>query len=77
MMCGTSYEREYYGLDDADAVVLGLHNLLGHSFISLDSKCSRCGTNKYFQIIGSIHDIESYFGLDNTSSLNVQFYAVG
>ena len=39
-------------------------------FISLD--CSRCATNKYFQIIGSIHDIESSFGLDNTSSLNVQ-----
>ena len=35
---------------------------------------SRCATNKYFQIIGSIHDIESYFGLDNTSSLNVQIF---
>ena len=45
---------------------------MGHSFISLDSKCSRCGTNKYFQIIGSIHDIESYFGIDNTASLTVQ-----
>ena len=34
----------------------------------------RCATNKYFQIIGSIHDIESYFGIDNTSSLNVQIF---
>ena len=24
---------------------------------------ARCATNKYFQIIGSIHDIESYFGM--------------
>ena len=32
----------------------------------------RCATNKYFQIIGSIHDIESYFGIDNTASLTVQ-----
>ena len=34
----------------------------------------RCATNKYFQIIGSIHDIESYFGIDNTSSLNVGIF---
>ena len=34
----------------------------------------RCATNKYFQIIGSIHDIESYFGIDNTSTLNVQIF---
>lgn len=34
----------------------------------------RCATNKYFQIIGSIHDIESYFGIDNTSSLNLQIF---
>ena len=32
----------------------------------------RCATKKYFQIIGSIHDIESYFGIDNHTSLNVQ-----
>jgi hypothetical protein len=30
----------------------------------------RCATNRYFQVIGSIHDIESYCALDNTSSLN-------
>ena len=36
------------------------HNILSH----------RCATNKYFQVIGSIHDIESYSTLDNTSSLN-------
>jgi photosystem I P700 chlorophyll a apoprotein A2 len=35
---------------------------------------ARCATSKYFQIIGSFHDIESYFGLDNTSSLNVQIF---
>jgi photosystem I P700 chlorophyll a apoprotein A2 len=35
---------------------------------------SRCATHKYFQIIGSIHDIESYFHIDNTSSLNVQIF---
>lgn len=44
------------------------------SFISLHLCNGRCATNKYFQIIGSIHDIESYFGLDNTSSLNVQIF---
>ena len=34
----------------------------------------RCATNKYFQMIGSIHDIESYFHIDNTSSLNIQVF---
>lgn len=34
----------------------------------------RCATSKYFQIIGSSNDIESYFGLDNTSSFNVQIF---
>jgi hypothetical protein len=32
----------------------------------------RCATNKYFQIIGSIHDIESYSPIDHTSSYDVQ-----
>ncbi len=36
--------------------------------------CGRCATNKYFQIIGNIHDIESFSGIDNTSSLNVQIF---
>jgi photosystem I P700 chlorophyll a apoprotein A2 len=44
------------------------------SFNKTSSCNGRCATNKYFQIIGSIHDIESYFGLDNTSSLNVQIF---
>ena len=44
-------------------VVLSLHTLDG-----------RCATNKYFQIIGSIHDIESYFGIDNTPSSYVQIF---
>lgn len=43
-------------------------------FISLQQSNGRCATNKYFQIIGSIHDIESYFGIDNTFSLNVQIF---
>ena len=48
-------------------VVLSLqHGLLLHT---LDG---RCATNKYFQIIGSIHDIESYFGIDNTAGSYVQ-----
>ena len=34
----------------------------------------RCATNKYFQIIGSIHDIESYFGIDNTAGAYVQIF---
>jgi len=35
---------------------------------------ARCATHKYFQIIGSIHDIESNFTGDNTSSLHVQIF---
>jgi photosystem I P700 chlorophyll a apoprotein A2 len=34
----------------------------------------RCATNKYFQMAGSIHDIESYFALDHTSSLNISIF---
>ena len=45
----------------------------GCSSISLSSYC-RCTTNRYFQIVGSIHDIESYFHIDNTSSLNTQIF---
>jgi len=30
----------------------------------------RCATNRYLQVIGSIHDIESHVSIDNTSSLN-------
>ena len=39
-----------------------------------DSLYARCATNKYFQILGNIHDIESYFGIDNMVSLNVQIF---
>lgn len=38
----------------------------------LDGRCAN--TNKYFQIIGSIHDIESYFGIDNTAGSYVQIF---
>jgi len=34
----------------------------------------RCATNKYFQILGSIHDIESYSSIDHTSSYDVQIF---
>ena len=48
----------------SDTVELVSHNTLSH----------RCATNKYFQVIGSIHDIESYSALDNTSSLNEHLF---
>ena len=54
-----------------DTRILGFHS---DCFISLHQSNGRCATNKYFQIIGSIHDIESYFRIDNTSSLNVQIF---
>ena len=41
------------------------------SFISLNG---RCATSRYLQVVGSIHDIESYFGIDNTLSLNLQIF---
>ena len=50
---------------------IGFHS---DRFISLHQSNARCATNKYFQILGSIHDIESYFRIDNTSSLNVQIF---
>lgn len=34
----------------------------------------RCATHKYFQILSSIHDIQSYLGLLDTSSLNVHIF---
>ena len=58
-----------------DTRILGFHS---DRFISLHQNVyksnGRCATNKYFQIIGSIHDIVSYFRIDNTSSLNVQIF---
>lgn len=35
---------------------------------------ARCATNRYFQVIGSIHDIESYFRIDNEISLNASIF---
>ena len=49
-----------------------LSDVVSDVVLSLHTLGSRCATNKYFQIIGSIHDIESYFGIDNTASLTVQ-----
>lgn len=45
-------------------------------FIYKETSNGRCATNRYFQVIGSIHDIESYYGVDNALSLNyVQVFA--
>merc|ERR1712178_456775 len=41
------------------------------SFISFNG---RCATSRYLQVVASIHDIESYFGLDNALSLNLQIF---
>jgi photosystem I P700 chlorophyll a apoprotein A2 len=34
----------------------------------------RCATGRYFQVLGNIHDIESYLGMDNVVSLNAQIF---
>jgi photosystem I P700 chlorophyll a apoprotein A2 len=34
----------------------------------------RCATNRYFQLLGNIHDIESYFGVDNVLGLYVHIF---
>jgi photosystem I P700 chlorophyll a apoprotein A2 len=34
----------------------------------------RCATNRYFQVLGNIHDIESYSSIDHTFSCNVQIF---
>lgn len=39
--------------------------------MSYYAACGRCATLQYLHAIGSIHDIESYLAVDNTSSLNV------
>mmetsp|Transcript_32151 Transcript_32151/g.72948 ORF Transcript_32151/g.72948 Transcript_32151/m.72948 type:complete len:724 (-) Transcript_32151:8-2179(-) len=41
---------------------------------SLHQSNGRCATGRYFQVIGNIHDIESYFGIDNALSLNTQIF---
>jgi len=43
-------------------------------FVSLHLSNGRCATGRYFQVIGNIHDIESYFGIDNALSLNTQIF---
>ena len=54
-----------------DTRILGFHS---DCFISSHQRNGRCATDRYFQVIGSIHDIESYLRIDNTSSLNVQIF---
>jgi len=34
----------------------------------------RCATGRYFQVLGNIHDIESYLGIDNVVSLNARLF---
>merc|ERR1711933_87353 len=44
-------------------------------FTSLQQSNGGCATNRYFQIMGNIHDIESYYSIDNAFSLNVQIFS--
>jgi photosystem I P700 chlorophyll a apoprotein A2 len=46
-----------------------LPNITSHHVVA-----DRCATNRYFQVIGSIHDIESLTALDNTFSLNQSLF---
>jgi len=39
-----------------------------------NTQSHRCATNRYFQVIGSIHDVESYLGIDNAFSLNQSLF---
>ena len=43
-------------------------------FISLHQSNGRCATNKYFQMLGKIHDIESFLHLSNQLSLNQHIF---
>lgn len=49
---------------------------LKHSdmFICPQQTNGRCATNRYFQVIGGIHDIESYQGIENDLSMNAQIF---
>jgi hypothetical protein len=59
-----------------DTRILGFHS---DRFISLHQNLyknqARCATNRYFQVMGGIHDIESYFSIDNALSLNAQIFS--
>jgi len=33
-----------------------------------------CSTGRYFQTTGNLHDIESYFGIDNMTALNARLF---
>jgi photosystem I P700 chlorophyll a apoprotein A2 len=56
-----------------DTRILGF-TIHSDRFISLHQSNGRSATNRYFQVIGNIHDIESYFPIDNRLSLNVQIF---
>jgi photosystem I P700 chlorophyll a apoprotein A2 len=47
-------------------------NELSDVVLSSHTLGSRCATNRYFQVLGNVHDIESYFGIDNAVSLTAQ-----
>ena len=76
MLVGALNPTTFLGCKLRDAILLDTRINGFHSdrFLSFHQSNGRCATNKYFQIIGSIHDIESYFGIDNTSSLNVSIF---
>jgi len=41
---------------------------------TLNKLNSGCATNRYFQLLGNVHDIESYLGLDNLIHLNYTIF---
>eukprot|EP00929_Paragymnodinium_shiwhaense_P017167 TRINITY_DN12615_c0_g1_i3.p1 TRINITY_DN12615_c0_g1~~TRINITY_DN12615_c0_g1_i3.p1 ORF type:complete len:384 (-),score=-127.92 TRINITY_DN12615_c0_g1_i3:866-1969(-) len=45
-------------------------NELSDVVLSSHTLHTRCATNRYFQVLGNIHDIESYFGIDNVASFS-------
>jgi photosystem I P700 chlorophyll a apoprotein A2 len=61
-------------LETQNIVTHVTHSSTLRSICSLHQSNGRCATGRYFQVIGNIHDIESYFGIDNALSLNTQIF---
>ena len=59
-----------HDLNKESFLVNKAHGLSGSNH-NLDG---RCGTNRFFQVLGNIHDIEAYFGVDNTFALNTSIF---
>jgi photosystem I P700 chlorophyll a apoprotein A2 len=49
-------------------------NKLSHVVLPFGTLAAGCATNRYFQVLGNIHDLESYFGIDNVVSLNANIF---